>query len=213
VTTWVILRAAGIGAYLMLFLSVAWGLVATTSVMGKKVSKASAVAVHQFVSSIALVLLGVHVGGVLLDRFVPFHPLDIVIPLHSAFRPVAVAFGIVAMYLAVVVLVSSWMRKRIGTMLWRRLHGLAAPAFTLSMAHGIFTGTDTIRPWMWWIYVASGGTVLFLVMVRALTIGLRPARAPNPARARPSRAPANHDVLALKPRGDDPRLASIQPGR
>src|SRR5204862_1440218 len=123
-------------------------------------------------SSIALALLGVHLGGVLLDRFVPFHALDVVIPLHSAFRPVAVAFGIAAMYLAVVVLVSSWMRKRVGTSWWRRLHVLAAPAFTLAMVRGIFTGTDTIRPWMWWIYVATGGTVLFLAGVRALTARL-----------------------------------------
>jgi methionine sulfoxide reductase heme-binding subunit len=107
--TWIILRAAGISAYLMLFLSVAWGLVATTSVVGKKVSKASAVAVHQFTSTVALVLLAVHLAGVLLDRFVPFHPLDIVVPFHATYRPVAVAFGIAAMYLAVVVLVTSWM--------------------------------------------------------------------------------------------------------
>jgi DMSO/TMAO reductase YedYZ heme-binding membrane subunit len=184
VTTWIILRAAGIGAYIMLFLSVAWGLVATTSVLGRKVSKASSVAIHQFMSSIALVLLGVHLGGVLLDRFVPFRPLDLLIPLHSAFRPLAVAFGIAAMYLAVVVLASSWMRKRVGTRWWRRLHGFAAPAFILSMVHGIFTGTDTIRPWMWWIYVATGGVVLFLVVVRALTVGLRPERGTRPAHAR-----------------------------
>ena len=31
VTTWILLRAAGMGAYVMLFLSVAWGLVATTA--------------------------------------------------------------------------------------------------------------------------------------------------------------------------------------
>jgi hypothetical protein len=32
--TWVILRSAGIGAYLVLFLSIAWGLVATSGALG-----------------------------------------------------------------------------------------------------------------------------------------------------------------------------------
>ena len=32
-STWILLRAAGIGSYLMLFLSIAWGLIATTSVV------------------------------------------------------------------------------------------------------------------------------------------------------------------------------------
>jgi sulfoxide reductase heme-binding subunit YedZ len=191
-TTWIILRAAGIGAYLMLFLSVAWGLVATTSPMGKAVSKASAVSIHQFMSTVAMALLGVHIAGLLLDRFVPFRLLDVVIPMHGPFRPLAVAFGMAAMYLSLVVLVSSWFRKRVGTRWWRRLHVLAAPAFTLAMVHGIFTGTDTIRPWMWWIYVVTGGTVVFLLAVRALTVGVRPARVADGARTgRPLRLAPN----------------------
>lgn len=182
-TTWIILRAAGIGAYVMLFLSVAWGLVATTAVFGKRVAKATAVSVHQFIATVAFVLLGVHIGGVLADRFVPFKPLDVLVPFHASYRPVAVVFGIVAMYLLVVVLVSSWLRKRLGTTWWRRLHLLAVPAFTLSVIHGIFTGTDTVRSAMWWLYLATAGLVLFLIVVRALTAGLRPQRAAHPAAA------------------------------
>ena len=187
-TTWVILRAAGIGAYVMLFLSVAWGLVGTTAVFGRRVAKATAVSIHQFVSTVALVLLAVHIGGVLADRFVPFKPLDVLVPFHATYRPMAVVFGIAAMYLLVVVLVSSWMRKRVGTTWWRRLHVLAVPAFTLSVLHGIFTGTDTIRSPMWWLYLSTAGLVLFLVVVRALTAGLRPARAVHPAATQVRRA-------------------------
>jgi methionine sulfoxide reductase heme-binding subunit len=199
VTTWIVLRAAGIGAYLMLFGSVAWGLVATTSLVGKRVAKATAISIHQFIATVALVLLGVHLGGVLLDRFVPFGPLDVLIPMHGAFRPVAVAFGIVAMYGAVIVLASSWTRKHLSTKLWRRLHLLAVPVFTLSMVHGIFTGTDTVRPWMWWTYVATGGIVLFLLIVRGLTAGLRPTRAAPPARARSTLPPPTVPIDPIVP--------------
>ncbi|HZD78759.1 MAG TPA: hypothetical protein VE646_01800, partial [Actinomycetota bacterium] len=124
-TTWIILRAAGIGAYLMLFLSVSWGLVATTGALGKRVSKASATLVHQFMATTGLVLLGIHLGGLSIDAFVPFGPADLLIPLHGTFKPVAVALGIVAMYLSVAVVVLSWLRKRIGTTWWRRSHELA----------------------------------------------------------------------------------------
>lgn len=182
--TWIILRAAGIAAYVMLFASVAWGLAATTSVFGRRVAKATAVAVHQFLSTVALVFLGIHLGGLLVDRFMPFSPLDVLVPLRASFRPVAVAFGIVAMYAMVTVLVSSWLRKRLGTTWWRRLHLLAAPTFILSMVHGIFAGTDSARPWMWWIYVTTGSVLLFLVVLRGLTAGFRPARAERPATAR-----------------------------
>jgi sulfoxide reductase heme-binding subunit YedZ len=188
-TTWIILRAAGIGAYLMLFLSVSWGLLATTALLGKRVSRASATTVHQFMATCGLFLLAIHLGGLLVDSFVPFAPADLLVPMRSAFKPLPVAFGIAAMYVSVFVVVASWLRKRIGAAWWRRSHLLAVPAFTLSMVHGVITGTDSTRPWMWSIYLATGGIVLFLVIVRGLTVGLRPERAPRPAHA-PAARPA-----------------------
>ncbi len=175
--TWIFLRAAGIGAYLMLFGSVAWGLFATTGLGGKRISRNTATLVHQFLSTGAFLLLGAHLGGLLLDRFVIFRPLDLLVPLHAGFRPVAVAAGILTMYAMVVVLGSSWLRKRVGPRWWRRLHILAVPMFSLALVHGVFAGTDTLRPWMWWIYMSTGGVALFLVIVRGLTVGIRPDRA------------------------------------
>jgi predicted ferric reductase len=194
VTTWIVLRAAGIGAYIMLFLSVCWGLIATTAPFGKRISKASATLAHQFMATTGLVLLGVHIGGLLIDRFMPFGPIDVLVPMHSSFKPVAVTIGVAAMYLMVFVIVASWLRKPIGTKWWRRTHLLAVPTFTISLLHGVFTGTDTARPWMWWIYILTGLAVLFLVVVRGLTAGFRPERAPRPEHAarapRPTAAPA-----------------------
>ena len=190
--TWIVLRAAGIGAYLMLFLSVAWGLLATTSLVTKRVAKPTSTLFHQFVATVGLVLLVLHLGGLLVDTFVPFGIADLLLPMSSGFRPVATAFGILAMYLMVGVMVSSWTKRRIGITWWRRLHLLAVPAFTLSMVHGIFAGTDASRPWMWGIYLSTGAITLFLVIVRGLTAGYRPQRAPRPERAtsRPAREPA-----------------------
>lgn len=190
-TTWVILRAAGIGAYLMVFLSVAWGLVSTTGALGRMVSKASAVTIHRFVATCGLLLLAIHVGGLLVDSFMPFGVADVTIPGVGSYRPVATAFGVIAMYASVVVVVTSWMRRRIGTTWWRRAHQLAVPAFVASMAHGVFAGSDTTRPWTWWMYVATGLIVVFLVLVRGLTAGYRPRRSAvatdgQPLAARPT---------------------------
>jgi predicted ferric reductase len=187
--TWIVLRAAGIGAYLMLFLSVAWGLVATTSIVTKRVAKPTSTLFHQFVATVGLALLGVHLGGLLIDAFMPFGVPDLLVPMSSDFRPVATAFGVMAMYLMVAVMISSWLKRRIGIAWWRRLHLLAIPTFTLSMIHGIFAGTDTSRPWMWTIYLATGAVTLFLVIVRGLTVGYRPRRAPRPEHA--TRTPAD----------------------
>ncbi len=175
-TTWLILRAAGVAAYVAFFLSVAWGLVASTSLVTKRISKPTSTAFHATVASAGLAFLAIHMIGLFLDRFVPFGLFDLVVPFGSTYRPFPVAFGIVAMYGMVLVLLSSWVRKRLGTVWWRRLHLLAVPMFTLSLLHGLLAGSDSARPWMFAMYVATGLITLFLVLVRGLTVGYRPAR-------------------------------------
>jgi sulfoxide reductase heme-binding subunit YedZ len=117
------------------------------------------------------------------------------------------------MYAMVIVLASSWTRKYMRNKIWRNLHWFAFPAFALSMIHGIFTGTDTVRPWMWWTYLATGGIVVFLILVRAMTAKAareradgRPAKRAtpvSPARpvtrqpaARPSSQPSSQGLTA-----------------
>ncbi len=177
--TWNLLRAAGIGAYLMLWASVTWGLVATTSIFGKRVPKATSVALHQAFSTVGVLLLATHLGFLLVDRFMPFSPLDLLIPMRATYRPLGVAFGIGGMFAMVIVLLSSWGRKLIGTGWWRRLHALSVPAFSLALLHGFMTGTDTPRPPMFWFYLTTTAILLFLVLARAFTVGLRTRRAPT----------------------------------
>jgi predicted ferric reductase len=184
VTNWNLLRAAGIGAYVMLFLSVSWGLVATTTPFGKRVSKPSSTLVHQFMSTCGLFLLAIHMGALLIDAFMPFRVADLFVPMAATYRPAAVTLGIVAMYLLVFVIVASWLRKPIGTTWWKRTHLLAIPTFALSLLHGLFAGTDSTRPVMWWTYVGTGLVVVFLIVVRSLTVGLRPERKAPPPHAR-----------------------------
>ena len=175
-TTWIILRAAGVAAYVAFFLSVAWGLVSSTSLVTKRISKPTSTAFHATVASAGLAFLAIHLIGLVVDRFVPFGLSDLLVPLKSDYRPIPIASGIVATYGMVIVLVSSWVRKRVGTVWWRRLHLLAVPMFTLSLLHGLFAGSDSARPWMFGMYVVTGLITLFLVIVRGLTVGYRPTR-------------------------------------
>jgi DMSO/TMAO reductase YedYZ heme-binding membrane subunit len=186
--TWNLIRAAGIGA--LLWASVTWGLISTTSIFGKRVSKATSVALHQVFGTLGVLLLAAHLVLLVTDRFMPFAPLDLVVPMRATYRPVGVTFGIASMFVMVFgVLATSWGRKVIGTKWWRRTHSLAVPAYVLAMAHGLMTGTDTQRPAMFWVYVATAGIQLFLLLMRAFTFGNRPQRASVPAGA-PRRVPA-----------------------
>jgi cytochrome b561 len=181
--TWVLLRAAGIGSYVALWLAVAWGLVATTGVVKRRISKPAANAFHAFVASTGLALLAVHLVLLVVDSYMPFAPLDVLVPMRSTFRPLALTAGVVSMYAIVLVMVSSWTRSKMSTRLWRTIHLLAVPAFVLALLHGVFAGTDTQRPWMIALYGTTGVVTFFLVIVRGLTADYRPPRPTPPARA------------------------------
>jgi sulfoxide reductase heme-binding subunit YedZ len=191
VTLWILLRAAGIGAYVALFLSIAWGLVSTTGVITKRVSKPASNAFHAVVASTGLVLLGAHLVLLTMHDFMPFGVMDVLVPMRATYRPIAMTMGIVAMYVTVLVVVTSWVRKGLNTRLWRAIHLLSVPAFMLALLHGFFGGSDTDRPWMLALYGVTGVVTLFLVLVRGLSAGYRPPRAERPATARKMREPAS----------------------
>ena len=169
------------------------GLVATTAVVTKRVSKPTANLFHAFVASTGLALLGVHLGLLLVDGFMPFSVSAITLPMAAEYRPLAVSAGVIAMYGLVAVLVTSWLCTRVGTAWWRRVHLLAVPMFTLALAHGVFAGTDTERPWMFVLYAVTGLVVVFLTIVRALTYGYRPPRLTRPERS-PAEGRGEHDL-------------------
>jgi len=168
VTTWTVIRAAGVGAYLALFLTVSWGLIATTSLLSTRIAKSTSVLIHQVLGSVGLALLAVHLGGLLADRFVRFDVPDLLIPFRVEKSTTPVALGVFALYACVLVLLTSWLRKGIGTVWWRRFHLLATPAFVLALMHGMLAGTDSARPWLWWTYLGTALVVVFLLLVRAL---------------------------------------------
>ena len=172
--TWLLTRSAGVGAYLMLYLSVAWGLLATTSLVTKRVSKQSSTAFHGFVASAGLMLVALHLVGLLFDRFVRFDALDLLIPYRATYRPFALTLGIAGLYAMVIVLTTSWTRKHMRPAVWRAIHLAAVPAFAMSLLHGVLAGSDSARAGLTILYWTTGLSVLFLVIVRGLTA--RPPR-------------------------------------
>ena len=65
---------------------------------------------HKFLGVLTLVFVGVHVGAILLDDFVHFSVVDVLVPFASSWHPVAVACGVVGMYLLLAIQITSWLR-------------------------------------------------------------------------------------------------------
>ena len=139
---WYATRSAGIVAWILLALSVLWGLALSTKAFGKRPRPNWLLDLHRFLGGLAVIFTGVHVVAIVLDSFVNFSVLNVLVPFTGSWHPVAVAWGIVAMYALAAVEITSLLRKRISKQAWRMTHYLSFPLFALATIHVLTAGTD-----------------------------------------------------------------------
>ncbi|HKF37541.1 MAG TPA: ferric reductase-like transmembrane domain-containing protein [Ktedonobacteraceae bacterium] len=161
--TWDVARAGGFTAYVLLTLAVVVGLALSTQLQSpSRWPRLINSELHNFLTLLSTIFLGVHVLAVVVDPFTHFGWTEILIPLASHYRPEWMALGIVGLYLGIAIGISTLLRKRIGYKWWRRLHVLTLGIFALAAIHGLGTGSDTQTWWALGIYLVS------LVLVGAL---------------------------------------------
>jgi DMSO/TMAO reductase YedYZ heme-binding membrane subunit len=174
-TFWILARASGLTAYVLLTVSMLAGLVVKSRPLGTRVRAGAATDTHRFLTLLALGAIAVHGIALTLDSTVRITLPALLVPGLSPYRPVAIALGVLAAELAVVLVVSFPLRKRIGPRVWRRLHWVAYGVFVAATVHGLAAGTDTPRPWVFELYAASVAAVVFATAWRALTRPVRPS--------------------------------------
>ena len=165
---WMFSRATGLVAYVSLSLDVLVGLLVSTRTAGRLVPRGQLVDIHSWLSPITLTCVLAHAGVLLADSYVRFDVIDLVVPFASRRWPVAIGVGVVAAYLVLVVHLSFGLRKRIGTVMWRRIHYLSFVAFVLVTVHAIAAGTDRASPWFasWYNGMLVAATTLVVVRIR-----------------------------------------------
>ena len=140
---WFVARSAGLVAWALTAASVLWGLALSTKILGPKVRPNWILDLHRWLGSLALTFTGIHVVSLLFDTYVHFGVVSVLVPFATDWHPVAVAAGIVSFYLLLAVEITSLLRSRIPTALWRRTHVLSFGLFVTSTVHGLTAGTDT----------------------------------------------------------------------
>ncbi len=164
---WYAVRASGMLSYSLLWLSTVWGLLLATRWFRK--SGASLTAMHEFLSLLSLVFVVLHVVTLHFDTYLQFTWLQILVPfMASTYHPIALGVGQIAFYLVAAVVVSFYIRRRIGNKRWRTLHYATFATYGLVLVHAVAAGTDSVWTPVRLFYLISGGLVLFLTYVRIL---------------------------------------------
>ncbi|HWW43623.1 MAG TPA: ferric reductase-like transmembrane domain-containing protein, partial [Acidimicrobiia bacterium] len=126
----------------LLAAAVLWGLALRSRILGSRPRPAWLLDLHRYLAGVAVLFVGVHVGAVLLDGYVHFDLVQVLVPFTSTWHPGAVAWGIVALYLLLAVELTSLARAHLSRKLWRRVHYLSFPLFVVATIHALSAGTD-----------------------------------------------------------------------
>jgi len=158
---WYVARAAGLVAWTLLTASVFWGLSISTKVFRGKPRPAWMLDLHRYLGGLATIFTVLHVAAIVADSYVHFDLMSILIPFAGSWRPVAVAWGVVGMYLLLAV------RTRLPKKLWRATHYASFPLFGLATLHALTAGTDGSA---WLVQLAAAGAAIGIAAMTVLRI-------------------------------------------
>jgi sulfoxide reductase heme-binding subunit YedZ len=199
---WITSRAAGISALLAVTASVLIGLLMATKILRRPKLNRTLMSVHEHAALAGLIAIAVHGLTLLGDPWLRPGLSGLLVPFTMGYRPLYTGLGVVAAFLAALLGLSFYARRRIGARLWRRLHRWTIAVYVLGVVHTLGAGTDASTAWMRVLLLVTGAPIVFLSLVRFL-----PQRTAAPAGgAVASRAGAGGD-----PGGRSTRTAPASP--
>jgi methionine sulfoxide reductase heme-binding subunit len=173
---WLSSRAAGVVAFAMISASVLLGLaMANRLIRGRSVAK-----LHEHLALAGLAAIAVHGITLLGDGWLDPGATGLLVPFAMDHAPFFTGLGIIAGYLAALLGLSFYVRRRIGAKRWRALHRYTVVVYLLGVVHTVGAGTDVSAPWMRAVLFATGAPILFLFLLRVLPEEARPAPTRRP---------------------------------
>lgn len=172
---WFASRGFGIVAMVGLATSVSLGLAMSGRLMRRPGLPAQLKHFHESLTLVTLGLIAVHGGLLLFDSWLRPGLAGITLPFALGYRPLFTGMGIIAGWLAAILGLGFYVRKRIGVRTWRFMHRFTVVAYLLALVHVMGSGTDAGSPWMIALLTALTAPIIFAFTYRILP-GERPRR-------------------------------------
>jgi len=205
--SWYLIRSSGVAAYILLTLSVIWGLALSSSVVKDWSPGPLTMLLHSTLSWSSLILGLMHGLMLLLDEYFTYRITDVLVPFVGPYRPLAAGLGTVALWLLVLVTPSFALKKHFFShRVWKLLHYLSYAAFMLVTTHGLLAGTDAPNLGFRLLF---GLSVLLTVILLGYRIGVKQTSGSKSHRAQPAskraadQAPAEADHRRTAPQVGD----------
>ena len=165
---WLASRGSGIVALLLVTFSVGVGLLMAGRLLRRPGLGRTLRSLHEGAALAGLVAISVHGLTLLGDRWLHPGVQGIAVPFAMAYRPFFTGLGILGGYLAALLGLSFYARRRIGARLWRRLHRATVLVYVLGVVHALGSGTDAGTSWLRTLVLATAAPIFVLFCLRVL---------------------------------------------
>ncbi len=139
---WSLSRATGMVGVVLLTATFVLGLLTTGRAAPIGAPAWVRASLHRTLSLILVVFLAVHVVTAVVETYVDIGWLSVVVPFSSAYDTFWVGLGTLAVDLLLIVVITSWLRRRIPLRTWRYVHLMAYAMWPLALLHGLGTSTS-----------------------------------------------------------------------
>ncbi len=175
---WYLSRATAFVAYLLLWLSMSFGVLITNRLARMWPGGPVAFDLHQHTSLLGLAFALFHALILMGDKYIHYSLYQVMVPFASVgYRPLWVGLGQIGFYLLALVGLSFYVRRWMGPKLWRLVHFLSFAVFGLALVHSIWSGTDTSAEWVRYAYWTTGGLLMFFTIYRVVITSNKPPKA------------------------------------
>lgn len=173
---WYVVRASGLVAGVSLVILMLSGIGSVTGHTFRFLEPLTAWATHRALGIVMSVSMAIHIVTLLIDKFVPFNVVQILVPWTSQYKPlilfglnlgsVFVALGILAFYVALAIVVTSLFLVDKTPRVWKFIHLASYFVIAAVFFHALFLGTDLSGGIGRAIWVLLGLFVLGVIIVR-----------------------------------------------
>ncbi|HET6210684.1 MAG TPA: hypothetical protein VFD94_09900 [Jatrophihabitans sp.] len=157
---WILARAAGVTSYLLMVALVLMG-IALSHPWRSRVSRPSAASRIRIHVAFGLFTFGftvLHIVVLATDRYAGVGWWGAFVPLGASYRPIPVTFGLIGLWLAILIGLTAALSGRLPGRAWWPLHKIATLSLVAIWIHAVLSGSDTsvLRP----LYLSTALLVL-----------------------------------------------------
>jgi predicted ferric reductase len=179
---WYVIRGAGFVAAGLIILLMLSGIGQVTGLSYRYIEPIKAWAIHKALAYALCVSIVIHVGFLLIDKFVPFSLVQILVPFAShynngtkfagiSFGSIAVTLGVLAMYGVAIIVASSlgWIDTK--KKAWRKLHYISYLVALFVFIHAVSAGSDLKYGTFREVWICTGMVVVLAIILRLWRAG------------------------------------------